>query len=106
MLGVVPGAVGRCYSSKALQLRRSNSVRHRPRTPLPHEINLYIPKLFQVSQRSVSLCLLIPPISSARLGTSSFHGAYKYLSSFSFSPLGAVLSQRSSGRRHTHSSLI
>src|SRR5882672_6465716 len=55
MLGFVPGAVGRCYSSKGLQLRRSNSVLHRPRMPLPHEINLCIPKLSHVSQRSVSL---------------------------------------------------
>src|SRR5271155_179998 len=105
MLGFVPAAVGRCWSSKGLQLRRCNSVFRQRETPSPHEINIYITKLSHVSRHSVSLCVLVLPISSTRLGTSYLHEAYKYLSTLSLFPLVAVLSRLSSGRRYTHSSL-
>src|ERR1700747_104576 len=68
MLGFVPGAVGRCCSSRCLQLLKSNSVLRQPETPSPHEINIYITSHPYVSPRSVSLCLLVLQIRSPRLG--------------------------------------
>src|SRR5215471_839581 len=63
MLGFAQSVVGRCWSSKGLQLRTSSSVLHRFRMPSPHETYNDITKLLPASARYLSLCLPIRPFS-------------------------------------------
>jgi hypothetical protein len=51
MLGFVQSAVGRCWSSKGLPLRRSNSVLRQVATRSPHETTTNITKSLPASAR-------------------------------------------------------
>jgi hypothetical protein len=51
MLGFAPNVVGRCWSSKGLQLRRSNSVLRQLGARSPHETTTSITKSLRASAR-------------------------------------------------------
>jgi hypothetical protein len=84
---------------------RSSSVLHLPRMPSPHETTIDITEPLPALARSLSLCLLVRPISFSRYPRSSFHDTFQLSATLLLSQLGAVLSSRPSGRRQTYSSL-
>src|SRR6266702_1557536 len=106
MLGFAPSVVGRCCSSKGLQLPSSNSVLRRLGMPSPHETPIDITKLLRASARYLSLRL---PVQQSLFSTSQRHPyrtTFEFSATFLLSPLGASLSRVSPGHRQTYSSSI
>jgi hypothetical protein len=62
MFGFVQSAVGRCWSSKDLQLRRISFVLRPPEMLLLHEKPTNVTKLLRASARYLSLRLPVQPI--------------------------------------------
>src|SRR6266849_5991312 len=105
IIGFAPSAVGRCWSSKDLRLRKSNSALHQPPMPSPHEITTNITKLLPASAGTVPLCLLVQQIASSRFARSSFRSTIRYSANLPFSLWAALPRRTSPVLRQTHSSL-
>src|SRR5229473_2377697 len=94
-LGFAPNVVGRCWSSKGLQLRSSSSVLRRPERPSPHERRSTL-RNFCVLLLANSLCVFLPnqflfPTPQAHPRRTTF----EFSATLTFSRLGAVLSRGS-----------
>jgi len=96
IFGFAPSAVGRCWSSKGLRLRKSSSALHRPLIPSPHEITTNTTKRLPPSEDTLSLCFLVQQISSSSLTRSSSRSSSEFQSTLLLSLLAAACSHTSS----------